>query len=148
MWMPVTARPAAGNHPQLRLPGAITTRDTMTCLNEKRDKTNSSTTSSASAGASPGRPRLFNPVTLIQLRSRPLITLHFSILAKFILSLSKDEFCGLGPQNPLEITLRQAQADFSLDAKYKVVFGQILRERGINEARAVSQTAPDTRNAF
>jgi len=38
--------------------------------------------------------------------------------AKVILSISKDEFCGLTRQNPLEITLRQAQDDFSLATKY------------------------------
>jgi hypothetical protein len=60
------------------------------------------------------------------LRSCPSITSHFSILAKVSLSLSKGDFCGLWLENPLEITLRQAQDDFSLDTKYEVVFGQIL----------------------
>jgi hypothetical protein len=36
-------------------------------------------------------------------------------LAKIILSLSKDDFCGVADQDPLAITLRQAQGDCSLD---------------------------------
>ncbi|MGD9101391.1 MAG: hypothetical protein PVF45_13000, partial [Anaerolineae bacterium] len=43
-------------------------------------------------------------------------TTHFSILAKFTLSLSKGEFCGPQLEDPLEIILRQAQDDFSLDS--------------------------------
>ena len=66
------------------------------------------------------------------LRSRPLLTSHFSILAKVSLSaaalwmlaqsLSKGDFCGSRLENPLEIILRQAQDDFSLDAKMRSCF--------------------------
>jgi hypothetical protein len=38
-----------------------------------------------------------------------------STLAKVILSLSKNDFCGSGTGKPAQIILRQAQGDFSLD---------------------------------
>jgi len=42
---------------------------------------------------------------------------YFPTRAKVSLSPSKGDFCGSGPENPLEIALRHAQGDSSLDER-------------------------------
>jgi PAS domain S-box-containing protein len=71
MWMPTMARQVAANHPQLRLPGAITTRNTMTCLSEKRDVQDHLINYLIRIGRNEpcSKPGLFNPITLIHFES-------------------------------------------------------------------------------
>jgi len=62
------------------------------------------------------------PLDKVQLRACSRITPHFPAQAEVSLSPSKSDFCGSGPENPLEIALRQAQGDFSLAAKMRSCF--------------------------
>jgi hypothetical protein len=44
-------------------------------------------------------------------------------------------FAALGPQNPLEIALRQAQGDFSLATSREVILLRVLRLKGPSPGR-------------